>query len=355
VSSPTESEQDQNSEPASPSRKSWKPKVAALGCSMFVSLFIAELAVRAIHGAPLHERMPLSRVQANLFRGWEMVPGESHYTYDHLVQINALGLRGEELPEARDPEELRILALGDSMIYGQGVSDGATLPWHLQEAMNAASEQTCRVINGGHRAYSTNQEVGLLRELGPEIDPDIVILFWFENDYDEYNIESRCKELQASGPRTFDLGTQASGKALLAWQAKQLARRSAIVMQVHDYMMSNPKGRPGAKWEEAGLIRLKGNLAEFSELCSTNGWQAVFAVIPHASALVPGGESSWQSQRGEQAKAAAQELGLTIVELEEPLRELTRESGRVPILPYDGHYVGAANRRMAEWLVQFLK
>ena len=66
--------------------------VAALG---------AEVLVRATRGAPLPERWPLGLVEAHPTRGWRMVPGDDHFTYQHPVRVNALGLRGADLPEEK--------------------------------------------------------------------------------------------------------------------------------------------------------------------------------------------------------------------------------------------------------------
>ena len=78
-------------------RGRWKKRVLALGLSTLLAFALAELAVRAMAGAPLVERLPILRVQANPHRGWEMIPSEDHYTYQHLVHVNALGLRGSEI------------------------------------------------------------------------------------------------------------------------------------------------------------------------------------------------------------------------------------------------------------------
>src|SRR5262245_26290034 len=78
-----------------------KARLLALALSLLAALLVAELTVRVLVGAPLRERLPVMRVRANPYRGWEMVPSEDHYTYEHLVHVNALGLRGRESSRRR--------------------------------------------------------------------------------------------------------------------------------------------------------------------------------------------------------------------------------------------------------------
>jgi hypothetical protein len=47
--------------------------------------------------------------------------------------------------------------------------------------------------------------------------------------------------------------------------------------------------------------------------------------------------------------------GIAFVDLSDPLAELHRESGRLPLLPYDWHYTGAANRAMARRVGEVLR
>jgi hypothetical protein len=155
-----------------------RKRILALALALGASLLVAEIAVRVLAGSPLAERLPVMMVRANPRRGWEMVPGE-HYTYQHRVQVNSLGLRGPELA-AKRPGERRILFLGDSLTYGQGVADDETVPAALERALaERAPQQRWSVVNAGCRAYGTSHELGLLAELGARIQPDVVLLGWY--------------------------------------------------------------------------------------------------------------------------------------------------------------------------------
>lgn len=331
---------------AAPTGRRLLPRIVALLVSISVGLFVAELVVRAKFGTPLAERLPLGRIEADAERGWRMVAGESHYTYHHLVRVNGHGFRGEEIPEEREPGERRVLALGDSMIYGQGVSEADTLPAALQVELEQRSpEVRWRVINAGHRAYATNQELALLRQLGPELDPDVVVLFWYDNDLADLDVDAANARLEASGPRPFDVAAPLEGEVLRTWKAKQLLRRSALVMYVHDRWKDSQAALPDENYYTHGFVRLGRHLDSFAALANERGFTPVVAVVPHAVTVVADGPAQ---ERAERVGALARERGVAVLELLPALRELRSEMGRLPVIPYDGHYLGLANRAMAQ-------
>lgn len=323
-----------------------RKRLLALGLSLFSCCALGELLVRLLVAAPMAERLPVLVVRSNPWRGWEMMPSTPHYTYHHRVRVNALGLRGSEVPE-RKGDELRLLALGDSLVYGQGVGDEETLPYYLERELErrAGGRQRWRVVNGGHRGYSTNQELGLLRELGPRIRPDVVVLFWYWNDLSEPRIAGLARRLGESGPITFDVNARLEGVTLLKWRAKQLARRSALVMYLYDAWRAARAGGIDAGMAERALGRLDGYLGELAELARAGGFRPVLAVVPESVSIARPHPSEAVARR---ALELARGHGLEPIELIEPLRALYERTGSVPILPFDGHYDPAANRAMAE-------
>lgn len=316
-------------------------RAAAVLLGLALGLVAGEGLARRVFPAPLPERLPLARVQANAARGWEMVPGESHFTYHHRVSINSLGLRGPEV-EPRREGELRLLALGDSLVYGQGVADDQTLPVHLQAVLAERTGRPVTVVNAGLRAYSTPQELGLLRELGERIDPDLVVLFWYWNDLDQQDLAQVAARLEASGPIAFDLGAAPEGWPLLRWRLVQLVRRSVLAMQLHDLLRDETQ----LAWLERAderLALLPGQLSAFREAAEALGAEFAAVVIPKPGALVGSDPSTPIVDR---ARTAAGTVGIELPVLEDGLKRLTAASG-LPIVPYDGHYSGPGNRALA--------
>lgn len=326
-----------------------RKRILALGLALGASLLVAEGLVRVRVGAPLAERLPLLTVRANPFRGWEMVPGV-HYTYQHCVQVNALGLRGPELaPKAAD--ERRILFLGDSLTYGQGVGDDETVPAALARALQErAPSHSWNVVNAGHRAYGTAQELGLLSELGARIQPDIVLLGWYWNDVSERAIQPTFEAFQKRGEFVFDTGGRLEGLARLRWHALELARRSALVMLVHD-LFSGKNQMFAPEVIEEGFQRLGTLLLRLREECAHLGAMPVMVIFPDSNRLT--GVTRTQPH-DERAAGLARAHELALIELLPALEPLYAESGRLPILAFDGHYDAAANRAMGAYLAERL-
>ncbi len=332
---------------SAPTRRQRIRRCGLVAGSLLVSGVLAELVVRAWFGAPLAERLPVLEIQANAKRGWMMVPSQAHYTYLHRVEVNALGLRGAEVGEKR-ATDMRVLCLGDSLTYGQGVADDETLPAHLETILNARTRPGVRwaTINAGHRAYSTHQELALLEELGARIEPDVVVVFWYWNDIEEQDIEGTYARLQRSGPVAFDTGAPMEGWVWWRWQAKQLVRRSALAMVLHDAFRGPYMGNEPTDEALAGAMRRQAAyLQRFIALSVERRFLLVVAIIPDWNAV--GVADHWTKDVGARFAALAVDSGVAVIDLEDAVAAAARELGRAPTVPFDGHYGPLANRRMA--------
>ena len=326
-------------------RRVWVKRMVALGVSSLAVLVVAELVVRAKFGAPYPERLPLMEVRANPVRGWEMIPSSEHFTYMHKVRVNNLGLRGADVG-TKAPGETRVLALGDSMIYGQGVADDDTLPFQLERALGAtAAARDWRVINGGLRGYSTVHELGLLQELHDRIDPDAVILFWYYNDLSTVDLAATFAKLQASGQVVFDTGERMEGAVLSHWKRRQWLRSSALIMKLHDTWRDLHYKPPAEDYYDQGLARVRTHMQTFRELSSSLGFRPIVAVVPNYIAL--GKAQHPTRQINAAVLAICRELDLPCVDLSAPVDRLRQSTGKSPVIPYDGHFLGEANQAMA--------
>jgi lysophospholipase L1-like esterase len=98
------------------------------------------------------------------------------------VRINELGLRGREI-ELDSSEMTRVLVFGDSYVFGVGVDEEHLLTTHLERLLQPHFPPRLEAVNMGVSGYSTDQELLLMKELGPRLRPKIVILVICDNDY----------------------------------------------------------------------------------------------------------------------------------------------------------------------------
>ena len=101
------------------------------------------------------------------------------------ISSNTFGFRGEEITLDKGQNTFRIIMLGDSITFGNGVAWNETFSYHLQTMFNDSYRSLkFEVLNFGVSGYNTKQELAILRELGLKLDPDIVVLNVSLNDSD---------------------------------------------------------------------------------------------------------------------------------------------------------------------------
>jgi lysophospholipase L1-like esterase len=117
------------------------------------------------------------------------------------VIINSLGFRGKEITLKKPSNTIRILLLGDSYVFGYGLTENETLSSVLQEKIDKEISSSTRIeiINGAVPGYNTLDEYLFLKLKGITISPDIVLLFYFTNDifgYEPASLDYKFAELE---------------------------------------------------------------------------------------------------------------------------------------------------------------
>jgi lysophospholipase L1-like esterase len=100
------------------------------------------------------------------------------------VRIDRLGFRGPEVSAAPAPGVRRILLVGDSVVFGQGVQEEETVGARLAEDLAAATGTAVETVNAGVPGYDTLAEVRLLERVAPLLAPESVVVGMSLNDYD---------------------------------------------------------------------------------------------------------------------------------------------------------------------------
>jgi len=101
--------------------------------------------------------------------------------FEATVSINALGLRGPDVPESADGES-RVVFLGDSMVAGFEVEYEQTYVALLGRELSRRIGRPVRTINAGVRGYGTDQYYLYFVERGRALGADVVVVFHSGND-----------------------------------------------------------------------------------------------------------------------------------------------------------------------------
>jgi lysophospholipase L1-like esterase len=99
-----------------------------------------------------------------------------------IYDINNHGFRGPDVFLEKAPGTFRIIVLGDSVTFGEGVKWEDTYTYRLQDRLHKEVSPTIEVLNFGVSSWSTTDEIAYLEQQGQAFQPDVVLLAYFLND-----------------------------------------------------------------------------------------------------------------------------------------------------------------------------
>jgi lysophospholipase L1-like esterase len=153
-----------------------KPRrLAKMLYGIVVSLLVGELVIAVAY--PQREILPKELVVKDSALGFRMVPNfRGVEPMDGIpLEINSSGLREREIAAVR-PGTLRILVVGDSVVFGLGVRAEDAFPRALERVLQKQLQQPLEVINAGVPGYGTLQELKLFEETAGMLEPDAVLV-----------------------------------------------------------------------------------------------------------------------------------------------------------------------------------
>jgi hypothetical protein len=114
-------------------------------------------------------------------------------------ETNSLGLRDREYAETKPPGAFRILMLGDSFTEGWTLEFDNVAAKQIERSLAARCRRRYEVINAGNASYSPLLEYLLLKEIGPRLKPDLVLLNFDMTDVHDDFVRTRIARLDARG------------------------------------------------------------------------------------------------------------------------------------------------------------
>jgi tetratricopeptide (TPR) repeat protein len=161
-----------------------------------VALLVAELTVRALGAAPdvklidVQQQSSVYKRSTNPVLGFELKANWRDPDADLVTSYpstNSHGQRDVERTLEKPPGTGRIVVLGESVVEGFGIRDlDDTITRRLEHLYGDGTE----VLNFGVSAYCTRAKVELLRVKGLAFRPDEVVLFFTQNDFNNFNHEA---------------------------------------------------------------------------------------------------------------------------------------------------------------------
>ena len=180
------------------------------------ALVVGEVAIRILRIAPEFKSIDLAQEDCvyqrstNPILGFELKANYRNDDPDFIAtyeRTNAHGQRDKERNVQRVSGVRRVVLLGDSVVEGHGLAEGETISRQWEDLYEDGATE---VLNFGVSAYCTLAEIELLEKKALAFEPDVVVLVFVENDFDNFNREA------------FPLGEVSRKPAAVTW----LFRRS---------------------------------------------------------------------------------------------------------------------------------
>lgn len=126
------------------------------------------------------------------------------------VRINSLGLRGPEPLVPKPTDTMRILILGDDVIFASDTIEGQTSAQRLGQQLRALGMHEPEVINGGLPGYCPLLSLLFLRDRLQQLDPDVVVLNFDSSDVADDRRWRRSVRYSEDGQLVVDVSPEES-------------------------------------------------------------------------------------------------------------------------------------------------
>ncbi len=181
----------------------WWLKLLLASGSLVLTLLLMELCIRlfAPQNLTFFDWTRIKR-PSHLWEGYEYIPGAYTPNYNGVpVSINSLGLRDHEFAIPKPSCVVRLLSLGDSVVFGFGVPNEDVYPKVLESELNRSATGGVRyeVVNAGVEGTGLDYYYRFLLLRAPRLQPDLILLGVTINDITTYpEVEASASEPPAS-------------------------------------------------------------------------------------------------------------------------------------------------------------
>jgi lysophospholipase L1-like esterase len=267
-----------------------------------------------------------TNLMGNPFLLYEMAPGE-RFEKDIHIAINSYGLRGPEWSRDKPAGTRRVMALGDSSVYGFGVQDDQVFTARLDQNLG----ESVQVINSAVPGYSTYQTINLLQIRSLSLKPDLLLVgcIWSDNNFDSFvdrDLLAAYSSFRNSHARTVHEALGSSALYTILDYKLRVLRTFPEERRV---------GWMVGRGEKIGERRVPiqeyaRNLETIVELAHDAGAEVAFMVLPNREDLITVYEAgaAWDPYR-QVMRDTAQRHGAPVLELPELFRQTGLEADQL--------------------------
>lgn len=276
--------------------------------------------------------------------------------YDDQLNLNVLGIRSPYEIVRRDPGVVRVVAIGDSFTWGDKIASSDSIwPAQLEGQLRGRTGHRVEVVNLGQKAFTATNNAEMLRRLGWQFDPDIVVVQFYLNDI-------------LPGASNFKRGYTGwlfPRAALIPERYRKGPIRRSALLDVTEGALTalrhGDRAVQAAKWTEVYLrqgrewVAVANALTEMGEAAAERGVPIVLMLFPD---LIPGLTDEHEPPFAaihEQVARAARAAGFSILDLTPFYVQAGGDMRRWWATRYDAHpnaaAAGLAARVLADHLI----
>jgi lysophospholipase L1-like esterase len=212
---------------------------------------------------------------------WGLAPNTVQSGPRGSYRINSLGLRGPDLGEKAEGE-LRLMSLGDSSVYGDGVAENDVFIVVAADLLGHAWGRDVTGIIGGVPGHDTTQSMAMLAKVGRGLQLDWVVVgnLWSDVFHDRghaRNVTGRADTI--TGP----MRKLATYRVLRRWLSPKLRAR-----EIHFLASKEDVGSlTGKRTSRVLLSEYIQNLRKLTSQIESIGARPAFLILPAPMDLDP--------------------------------------------------------------------
>jgi len=203
-------------------------------------------------------------------RGWALPPSKTLIQGDMTCRINSLGMRGPE-PEPKGEADLRLLALGDSSVFGFGVKEEEVFVVQAAHSLAEALGRPVSWANGAVPGHDSGQSLATLRLHGAKLAPDWVIIGSLWSDVYANFGPGPAESHPLQGPLRHLATYRAARRLLAPWLR---TRKVRWIDSKEDI------GTTGGQGSRVALPQYLQNLKSLAIEARTQGAEVLFVALP---------------------------------------------------------------------------
>lgn len=318
-----------------------------------ITAIFAEIALRVFLPTPIVWKYPQEQYQYDAEISHWLEPNQQAYTHDKLVRTNSAGIRDAEFGATSSPDIYRILAIGDSQTFGNGLVLADTWPKQLEAISNqAAMAKGIEVINAGLPGSDTWQHEIILGRMLTAYQPDAVVLALYVNDI-----------VERFNPKP----TTESKNNQLVKRVGYILKQSALLVTLRTTMQTIQQLQSPNKGAALQISLMKGesspelekrweqvdrSLAAIKRKSDINNSRFGIVLLPRRDQI--SGQIPWEAYKNRLVNIAERHQ-IPVVSAFTSLQEAYKTYRKALFIPWDGHNSKIANKIIAQEIADKLE